>query len=65
MLALATAARSGLDSAQILTVLAVVSAAIFWRTLFRVAFPVILVILAVLLITGASTVIDDIRSFLP
>jgi hypothetical protein len=65
MLALATAAHSGLDSAQILTVIAVVSAAIFWRTLFRVALPVILVILAVLLITGASTVIHDIRSFLP
>jgi hypothetical protein len=65
MLALATAAHSGQDPTEILIVIAAVAAAIFWRSLLRVALPVILVILAVLLVTGTSAVIHDIRSFLP
>lgn len=65
MLALASAAHSGQDPTQILLVIAAVGAAIFWRSLLRVALPVILVLFAVLLVTGASAVLHDIRSFLP
>jgi hypothetical protein len=65
MLALATAAHSGLDPTEILVIIAAVGAAIFWRTLIRIALPVILVALLVLLVTGASAVINDVRSLLP
>lgn len=65
MLALANAAHGGQDPTITLLIVAAVGAAIFWRSLLRVALPVILVILAVLFVTGASAVIHDIRSLLP
>jgi hypothetical protein len=65
MLALANAAHGGQDPTNILLIVAAVGAAIFWRSLLKVALPVILVLLAVLLVTGASAVIHDIRSVLP
>jgi hypothetical protein len=62
MLALASAAHASQDPTGVLTIIAVVVAVIFGRSLLRVALPVILILLAVLLVTGASAVIHDIHS---
>jgi hypothetical protein len=64
MLALANAAQGGQDPINILLIVAAVGAAIFWRSLLRAALPVILVLLVILFVTGASAVIHDIRSLL-
>lgn len=65
MLALASAAHSGLDSTETLLFIAAVGTAIFWRILLRVALPVILGLLAVLLVIGASDIVHAVRSLLP
>jgi hypothetical protein len=65
MLALASAAHSGLDPTDTLLFIAAVGAAICWRFLLKVALPVILALLAVLLVIGASDIVQAIRSLLP
>jgi hypothetical protein len=64
MLALATAAHSGHDPTGIFVLVAAAAAAIFGRSLLKVALPVILVTLVILLIAGASTVIHDLHTLL-
>jgi hypothetical protein len=65
MLALASAAHSGLDPTETLIFIAALGTAIFWRFLLRVALPVILALLAVLFVIGASDIVHAIRSLLP
>lgn len=65
MLALATAAHSGQNPTEILVIIAAVGAAIFWHSLLKVALPVILVLFAVMLVTGGAAVVHDIRALLP
>jgi hypothetical protein len=65
MLALASAAHSGLDPTETLIFIVALGTAIFWRILLRVALPVILALLAVLFVIGASDIVHAIRSLLP
>ncbi len=60
MLALATAAH-GQDSTQILIFLAAVGAAIFWRSLIKVGLALIVILFAVLLVAGSSTLLQDLH----
>ena len=65
MLVLATtAAHSGHDPTGIFVLIAAAAAVIFGRSLLKVALPVILVALVIVLIAGASTVIHDLRTLL-
>lgn len=61
MLALATAAH-GQDPSSILIVIAAIAAAIFWRGLIKFGIALIVILLAVLLITGTSALFHDLRA---
>jgi hypothetical protein len=64
MLALATAVH-GQGPSSILILLAAVVAAIFWRVLIKVGIALIVILFAVLMITGASAFLHELRLIVP
>lgn len=64
MLAVATAAH-GQDPSLILIILAAIAAAIFWRGLLKVGIALVIIVFAVLMITGMSAVFHEIRLVMP
>ena len=64
MLAVATAAH-GQDPSQILIILAAIVAAIFWRGLIKIGIALVIILFAVLMITGLSAVLHEIRLVMP
>jgi hypothetical protein len=64
MLALATAVH-GQDPSSILIILAAVAAAIFWRILIKVGLALVVILFAVMMITGASAFLQELRAIVP
>ena len=64
MLALATAAH-GQDPSTTLISLAAIAAAIFWRGLIKVGIALVIILFAVLMITGLHAVYQEIRLIVP
>jgi len=64
MLALAAAAH-GQETAQTLIILAAIAAAIFWRTLLKIALALIVILFVVLLSHGVSVFLHDLRLVVP
>ncbi len=64
MLAVATAAH-GQDPSQILIILAAIAAAVFWRGLLKIGIALIIILFAMLMITGMSAVFHEIRLVFP
>lgn len=61
MLALAAAVNGQAASPTILIVLAAIAAAIFWRWLIKFGIALVVILFAVLLITGTSDLFHDLR----
>jgi hypothetical protein len=64
MLALATAVH-GQDPSSILIILAAVAAAIFWRVLIKVGLALVVILFAVMMITGMSAFFQELRAIVP
>ena len=64
MLALATAVH-GQDPSSILILLAAVAAAIFWRVLIKVGLALVVILFAVMMITGVSAFFQELRLVIP
>jgi len=64
MLALAAAAH-GPYLTEILTILAAITAAIFWRALLKIALGFFIILFAMLLFGGAPVLIHDLHLIFP
>jgi hypothetical protein len=64
MLALATAVH-GQDPSSILILLAAVAAAIFWRVLIKVGLALVVILFAIMMITGVSAFFQELRLVIP
>lgn len=64
MLALAMAVH-GQNPSTILIILAAVAAAVFWRVLIKVGIALVVILFALLLVTGTSAVLQEIRLVIP
>lgn len=65
MLALATAIHGQGSSSSILIILAAVAAAIFWRVLIKIGLALVVILFAVMLITGVSAFFQELRLIVP
>jgi hypothetical protein len=64
MLALATAVH-GQGPSSILILFAAVAAAIFWRGLIKVGLALVVILFAVMMITGVSALFQELRMIVP
>ena len=61
MLALASAVHGQGSSSSILIILAAVAAAIFWRGLIKVGLALVVILFVVMLVTGVSAFLQELR----
>jgi hypothetical protein len=64
MLAVVTAAH-GQDPSHVLIILAAIAAAVFWRGLIKIGIALIIILFALLMITGMSAVLHEIGQVIP